>query len=63
MSDEIIPSKAQLPNSGAPARIDINGGQNTVYGQIGTVQDNRSNVLIAGGLASARYADADELGI
>ena len=50
MSDEIIPSKAQLPNSGAPARIDINGGQNTVYGQIGTVQDNRSNVLIAGGL-------------
>lgn len=29
MSDEIIPSKAQLPNSGAPARIDINGGQNS----------------------------------
>lgn len=49
MSDEIIPSKAQLPTSGAPTRIDINGGQNTVYGQIGTVQDNRSNVLIAGG--------------
>lgn len=49
MSDEIIPSKAQLPTSGAPARIDINGGQNTVYGQIGTVQDNRSNILIAGG--------------
>lgn len=43
MSDEIIPSKAQLPTSGAPTRIDINGGQNTVYGQIGTVQDNRSN--------------------
>ena len=49
ISDEIIPSKAQLPTSGAPTRIDINGGQNTVYGQIGTVQDNRSNVLIAGG--------------
>lgn len=49
MSDGIIPSKAQMPASGAPSRIDINGGQNTVYGQIGTVQDNRSNVLIAGG--------------
>lgn len=52
MSDEIIPSKAQLPDSSAPARIDINGGQNTVYGQIGIVQDNRSNVLIAGGQQS-----------
>lgn len=49
MSDEIIPSKTQLPTSGAPTRIDITGGQNTVYDQIGTVQDNRSNVLIAGG--------------
>lgn len=52
MSDEIIPSKLQPPASSSPARIDISGGQNTVYGQIGTVQDNRSNVLIAGGQQS-----------
>lgn len=52
MSDEIIPSKPQPPASSSPARIDISGGQNTVYGQIGTVQDNRSNVLIAGGQQS-----------
>ncbi len=52
MSDEIIPSKLQPPASGTSTRIDINGGQNTVYGQIGTVQDNRSNVLIAGGQQS-----------
>lgn len=52
MSDEIIPSKPQSPAPGTQTRIDITGGQNTVYGQIGTVQDNRSNVLIAGGQQS-----------
>lgn len=49
MSDEIVSSKKQPIAAGNPAGIIVEGGRNTIYGQIGTVQDNRSNVLIAGG--------------
>lgn len=49
MKDEIVSSKSEPPVPTSQARIDIRGGQNTVYGQIGTIQDNRSNVIIANG--------------
>lgn len=50
MSDEIVPSKKQPIATGNSAGIVVEGGRNTIYGQIGTIQDNRSNVLITGGL-------------
>ncbi len=49
MSDEIVPSNKQPIAAGNPAGIVVEGGRNTIYGQIGTIQDNRSNVLITGG--------------
>ncbi len=51
MNDELISSKNQPIVNASQSCMDISGGNNTIFGQVGTV-DNRSNVLITGGQAN-----------